>query len=485
MTAKELREKRAKIAAEIRRMADAGEASDASGNFTEAWVKVNADYNVMTRQIEIAETADRVMAEQGQRDDWRREVGRHDADGRDHRDGRDGESDERMRARALRAWFDTQMGDESCSEETMAACKALRFNPRAGTLRMPLFSTRDYRALQRPFQSTHPLLVGRQLEAMKNFADYRASMTIGNGTLGGYLVPPESLVRNLEINMLYYGGMRQVSETIRTVSGERMSWPTADDTSNAGIQIGESKPVMPSGGGTGQGTDMTLAKVYWDAYKFSSQAILVPYELIQDSAFNLPEIIGELFGIRLGRITNTKFTVGSGSATPMGLVSKLVAIGQDTLTYPTGYKLGYIKSINAARVIYDDVVNLEHSVDPAYRKNAMFMAHDQFYLSLRQLKDGVGRPLWASNIREGAPDSLDGHPCVINQDFDSATTSGKNVLTYGDHSYYKIRTVGETRFYRLEERYRDTDQDGFIAMTREDGNLLTAGTQPVKLLQVT
>jgi hypothetical protein len=38
------------------------------------------------------------------------------------------------------------------------------------------------------------------------------------------------------------------------------------------------------------------------------------------------------------------------------------------------------------------------------------------------------------------------------------------------------------RMYRLEERYRDTDQDGFVAFIREDGNLLTAGTAPVKYL---
>jgi hypothetical protein len=65
---------------------------------------------------------------------------------------------------------------------------------------------------------------------------------------------------------------------------------------------------------------------------------------------------------------------------------------------------------------------------------------------------------------------------------DSTVASGKKSLLFGQLSRYKIRSVGEMRMYRLEERYRDTDQDGFVAFIREDGNLLTAGTAPVKYL---
>jgi hypothetical protein len=50
-------------------------------------------------------------------------------------------------------------------------------------------------------------------------------------------------------------------------------------------------------------------------------------------------------------------------------------------------------------------------------------------------------------------------------------------------SKYYIRRVNEVRIYRLEERYRDNDQDGFVAFVREDGNLMDAGTAPVKYLQ--
>jgi HK97 family phage major capsid protein len=244
----------------------------------------------------------------------------------------------------------------------------------------------------------------------------------------------------------------------RTASGEPLSWPTADDTTNTGVQLGESTSI-------GSSVDPSFGKVIWNAYKFSSKAILVPYELIQDSVFNLPAVLGSMLGERLGRITNTKFTTGSGASTAKGIVTCATSFSAATTA-----------------VGADDLIGLQHSVDPAYRMGASFMMHDSIILAIRKLKDGQGQYLWQSGLRDGAPDRILGAGITINQDMDSTTTSGKKSILYGQLSAYKIRTVGEIRLYRLEERYRDTDQDGFVAFTREDGNLLTAGTAPIKYL---
>lgn len=488
-TAKELREKRRVPGAEIKRLQEANLHTDASGNWTPEWVKANADYDALTRQIEAAERVEKVEADSKALDDWRAQLGRENRIGSDGGAALTRESYDRYRTKAMAAFFKAQMG-AFLEDEEIEACRRLKFNPQSKEMICPLYSTADFRALQAVGRKGNRQDLVERTRGYKG-QQYGASLSIGQGIKGGYLVPPETLVRELELNMLWYGGMRQVSETIRTETGERMSWPTADDTTNAGIQLGEAGAAMPSGGGTGVGVDPTFAKVYWDAYKFSSQAILVPYELIQDATFDMPRLIGEMFGIRLGRITNTKFTLGTGAATPMGLITKLISLGQDpTNTYSTagssgGYAKGYVKTITSGKIVFDDVVTLEHSVNPSYRRNPSYMCHDQVLLYFRTLKDGIGRPLWQENYREGQPDTLNGKPIQINQDMASTVASGNNVLTYGDHEFYKIRTVGMMRFYRLEERYRDTDQDGFIALIREDGNLLIAGNAPVKLLQVT
>jgi len=74
-------------------------------------------------------------------------------------------------------------------------------------------------------------------------------------------------VRTLEINMLAFGGMRQVADTIRTSSGERIPMPTMDDTGNVGVQLGEGAII-------GGSVDPSFGLVYLDAYKFSSLPVL-------------------------------------------------------------------------------------------------------------------------------------------------------------------------------------------------------------------
>ena len=56
---KALREQRAKIAVEIRKQADAADGRDFTAEENEAWAKVNADYDALTRQIERVESIEK------------------------------------------------------------------------------------------------------------------------------------------------------------------------------------------------------------------------------------------------------------------------------------------------------------------------------------------------------------------------------------------------------------------------------------------
>jgi HK97 family phage major capsid protein len=306
-----------------------------------------------------------------------------------------------------------------------------------------------------------------QTRAKDALNGYFATLSDQVGPSGAYLHAPETLRRELEINLLWYGGMRQVAETIRTETGERLSWPTVDDTGNQAVQLSENTAVTTT-------VDPAFAKVYWDAYKYSSDAVLVPYELLQDSVFDLPRILGELLGVRLGRKTNKDFTTGTGASMPMGIKTKL-------LQSSSFFKL----TANVAQITFDDIIDLVHAVDVAYRmQNPGWLLHDLLVAYVRKLKDGIGRYLWQSNQEIGQPDRLLGYPVQINNDMDSTVTTGNACLIFGALSHYKIRSVGQVRMYRLQERYRDLDQDAFLAFMREDGNLLTAGTAPCKALKI-
>jgi HK97 family phage major capsid protein len=178
------------------------------------------------------------------------------------------------------------------------------------------------------------------------------------------------------------------------------------------------------------------------------------------------EFLGSALGTRIGRITNRDFTLGTGSANPNGIVNA-ATLGK---TGATGQQ---------ASVIYGDLVDLEHSVDPAYRAGARFMMHDQSLKVIKKLVDSQGRPLWMPGLVGGAPDTILGYPFTINQDLATMATSAKSIL-FGDFSKYIIRDVAEVSVLRLDERFAEFHQVAFLAFARVDGDLLDAGTNPVK-----
>jgi HK97 family phage major capsid protein len=62
----------------------------------------------------------------------------------------------------------------------------------------------------------------------------------------------------------------------------------------------------------------------------------------------------------------------------------------------------------------------------------------------------------------------------------STIESGAKTMLFGQLDKYKIREVRGLRLMRMRELYAETDQEGFVAFFRADGNLLDAGVDPVK-----
>lgn len=289
----------------------------------------------------------------------------------------------------------------------------------------------------------------------KEFRDLSAI----TGAAGGFTVP-EGFVPMLEIALLQFGGMRQVADVMRTETGNALPWPTSNDTSNEGEIVGENADF-------GASVDPTFGAVMFNAYKYSSKPILVPFELLQDNAVNLASVLGTMIGERIGRHQNKHFTVGDAASKPKGIV--------------TASTLG-VTAASATAIKADELLTLQHKVDPAYRPGAMYMLHDDILLEIRKLKDGQGQYIWQPGLIAGIPNLMVGFPYMVNQAMDNTMAAGKKTLLFGQLGKYKIRDVQTIRMKRLEERYAEKDQIAFIAFMRSDGNLLDAGVAPVKHL---
>jgi HK97 family phage major capsid protein len=82
-------------------------------------------------------------------------------------------------------------------------------------------------------------------------------------------------------------------------------------------------------------------------------------------------------------------------------------------------------------------------------------------------------------LTAGQPDTILGYPYIINQSMTTPATGVKSIL-FGDFSKYIIRDVREVELRRLDELYAVLGQTAFLAFARTDGDLLDAGTHPVK-----
>ena len=92
----------------------------------------------------------------------------------------------------------------------------------------------------------------------------------------------------------------------------------------------------------------------------------------------------------------------------------------------------------------DEIIDLKHSVDPAYRlsPSCAFMMHDSTMATVRKLKDSQSRYLWELSTIAGEPDRLDGFPVIVNNDMASALTTGQKLVLFGDFRAYHIQDAG-------------------------------------------
>jgi len=281
--------------------------------------------------------------------------------------------------------------------------------------------------------------------------ELRAQATDG-GAAGGFTVAREFFDELMEA-MKAYGPMMDAGTVrqIQTATGATLEWPTLDDTSNKGSLLGENVQDSTS--------NLTFGQKTLDAYKYTSGIFQVSEELLQDSALDVEQIVREAMAERIGRIGNEHLTVGTGSDQPNGIV--------------TASTLG-ATSQSATTLDADEILDLFHGVDPAYRAmgSAGWMFNDDTLKAIRKLKDGDGNYLWqAPDLRTGEPGQLLGVNYFVNQDMADIATGTKPII-YGAMERYVMRMVRQFAVRRLVERYADYHQVGFVGFARMDGELI-------------
>ena len=292
------------------------------------------------------------------------------------------------------------------------------------------------------------------------------------GSAGGFVVAP-LFADQLDVATKWFGSLDGTVGKLTTSTGANLAYPTVNDTMNKGSFLGINVAATEK--------DLTFGQVNFASYQACSNYVLIPKALIQDSYFDLQELLTRLLGIRMGRLKNNACTVGTGGGVmPTGIVTASVAAG-NLVTFPTG---------ETTTISYNNLVDIEGAVDPSYRTNSQWMFSDNVLKVLKKLVDDNGRPLWQpaimSSFREGAgvtagemkPLILD-HPYQINSDMGSEGANGDTILL-GDISKFYIREIdGAKELITLVERFAEFNQVAYLCWDRYDSNLVDSGTHPV------
>lgn len=287
----------------------------------------------------------------------------------------------------------------------------------------------------------------------------QGAMSTTTNSEGGFTVATE-YDRGLEQAMKAWSGMLEVASIFRTSSGADLPFATTDATSEIGEIVGQNSPATPG--------DTTFGSTILSVFKYSSKKIALPWELLQDTFLDIEAYIQELLAMRLGRIQNTHFTLGTGTGQPRGIVPA-AALGKTGTTGQTG------------TATYDDLVDLEHSINRAYRSSPGFgfMMADSSLKVVRKIKDSQGRPIFVPGYEAGnpggAPDRLLNRPVTINDDVAAMAANAKSILC-GDFRKYKVRRVMDLTMFRMtDSAFTLNGQVGFVAFQRTGGNLIDAG----------
>lgn len=286
-----------------------------------------------------------------------------------------------------------------------------------------------------------------QVRSREGMPELRNALQEGVDSEGGYLVPDEfenTLIQALEEENV----VRAHAHVFTTASGSHKipvvaTKGTANWIEEEGV-YGESDDVF--------------GQEQIDAHKVGT-IIKVSEELLNDSAFDLENYFRSEFARRIGNKEEEAFLVGDGDHKPTGI---LAATG--------GAQTG-VTAASATAITADELIDLFYSLKSPYRKNAIWVMNDSTIRAIRKLKDGNGQYLWQPAIHEGEFDTILGKR-IFTSAYAPEIAAGAKSILFGDLSFYWIGDRQGITFKRLNERYADYGQVGFLASKRVDGKLI-------------
>ena len=307
-------------------------------------------------------------------------------------------------------------------------------------------------------QRTHAVTALRSyLQSGRIEAEYRDVLTT---TASGAAVIPQIMSPDLVSAMRAYAPILSLVDNKQTNgNGAPMKMSLVNYTNTV-------LPVVPEGTAFPEIDPNFTSKIV--SVEKLGGIVKLSAEELADSEFDLAAWLTAQWANVMGVSLESYTTLGS-TANIAGLVPT-AAVGATTAV--------------AATVAYSDVANLFGSLTQAYARNASWMMSTQTRAALMGQVTTTGAPIFDGNVQGDPFASIFGRPVVINDSLLGIAT-GNSAILFGDwKAGYLLRTDGGPMIKRLDERFADTDEVGFIIRTRVGGVSKNAGIAPYVALAV-
>jgi len=292
--------------------------------------------------------------------------------------------------------------DMSLEEKAKAMAEVVKSELGLESLKSDILASMDEKFASREAKSVMKVFVGEdsekavsELTSDERVKAFGHALFTGNSVAlkalsegtpadGGYTVPQD-----------FYS--RLVMEVTEKAQMRSMVTVVPMKTNVLTIPVGEHGPDVfwTAEGATKTTTTMDFRQPTITAYKMAS-IIYLTDELIEDSAFDLVNVLISRFAERIATEEDKVIINGAGTTQPVGIFVNASVASRSC----------------SGNLDFDDIIDLIYDLPVKYRSGAKFLVNSENVRELRKLKDEQGRYLWQDPVSAGQPATIQGYPVV-------------------------------------------------------------------------
>ena len=293
------------------------------------------------------------------------------------------------------------------------------------------------------------------------------SFSGASGPEGGFAVPQE-IDGLIGATLKDISPIRSIATVVRTGSAGYRKLVTTGGTPSGWVSETAGRPETD----TPDFNEIAPPSGELYANPAASQAML------DDAAFDVESWLADEIAREFAQAEGAAFVGGSGVNQPRGFLNAAVTDESDDVR--AFGSLQYVPSGASGSFDSEDVlVDLVHTLRPAYRQGASFVMNSSTLAHIRKFKTADGAFLWQPSLANGQPATLLGYPVVEAEDMPDIAADSLSIAFGNFRAGYLIAERSATSI--LRDPFTNKPFVHFYATKRVGGQVMNS--EAIKLMQ--